>query len=60
VRAIGEVAGRAPIVTHASKQPGDADATHADISRAAAELGWTPEIELRDGLVTVREWLERG
>jgi UDP-glucuronate 4-epimerase len=57
VRAIGEVVGREPLVEHGPRQPGDAEATWADISRARAELDWSPAIGLRDGLVSVRDWI---
>lgn len=57
---IGEVCGRVPVVQHQQRPLADTDATHADISRARAELGWSPRIALRDGLASVREWIERA
>ena len=38
------------------KQPGDVDATFADISRARNELGWEPKTSLTDGLRMFRDW----
>lgn len=32
---------------------------HADASRAQAELGWTPEVSLQDGLSRTVEWYRR-
>lgn len=57
---IGEVCGRTPAVRHVERPQADTPATHADISRARAELGWAPEIALRDGLAGMREWIERS
>lgn len=57
VRAIGDVAGRAPTLERAPMQLGDVDATFADVSRAGLELGWSPQITLREGLESVRAWL---
>ncbi len=57
VTAIGEAAGKAPVVERAPVPPGDVDATFADIRRAAEELGWSPRVLVRDGLQTVRDWV---
>jgi UDP-glucuronate 4-epimerase len=54
---IGEAVGHRPMVEHAPVPLGDVDATFADITRARAELGWRPTIELREGLKTVVEWV---
>jgi UDP-glucuronate 4-epimerase len=60
VAAIGEAAGVEPQVQNGPVPLGDVDATHADISRAKAELGWEPRIGLRDGLRTVVDWVRNG
>jgi UDP-glucuronate 4-epimerase len=57
VRALGEAAGRAPSVERAPVPPGDVEATFADVSRARAELGWSPRVPLREGLATVIDWV---
>ena len=57
VAAMGEAAGRTPVVEHAPVPLGDVDATFADISRARAELGWSPQVPLERGLRTVVDWL---
>ena len=36
---------------------GDVSATFADVTRAKAELGWAPEVQLAEGLRTVRDWV---
>jgi UDP-glucuronate 4-epimerase len=57
VTAMGEAAGVDPIVERAPVPLGDVEATHADISRARTELGWQPNIPLRDGLKSVVDWV---
>ncbi len=39
---------RAPV--HAPERPGDVSRIYLDTSRARDELGWTPEIDLREGI----------
>ncbi len=60
VAAMETASGRTPLVERAPVPLGDVDATFADISRARAELGWSPQVKLADGLRTVVEWLERS
>jgi len=38
-------------------QEGDVDQTHADISRARADLDWSPTTDLQTGLSRFAEWL---
>lgn len=37
-------------VVYVPKRPGEPDCTWADISRARAELGWSPEVTFEDGV----------
>ena len=39
-------------------QPGDVELTWADVSRAKSELGWSPKIEIEDGLDRFLGWLK--
>jgi UDP-glucuronate 4-epimerase len=57
VRELGKATGREPIIERAAVPQGDVDATFADISRAKAELGWAPRVQLSDGLATVVDWV---
>ncbi len=57
VVALGEAAGSAPRVLTGPVPPGDVEATFADISRARSELGWSPQVQLKDGLRTVIDWV---
>jgi UDP-glucuronate 4-epimerase len=43
----------------APAQPGDVNATHADVSLAAEKLGWEPRVPLRAGLEQFTGWLRR-
>ena len=38
-------------------QPGDVQATHADISRARERLGWEPKMAFSDGIDRFCDWL---
>lgn len=58
VKAIGETAGRELRIESRPVPRGDVDATFADITRARVELGWSPRIVLRDGLATVKKWVD--
>ncbi len=60
VNAIGKVAGVTPVVLKAPVPTGDVDATFADIARAKAELGWSPRVNLEDGLRTVLGWVREN
>ena len=48
--------GRALDVERVEAAAGDVKRTKADVSKAAAELGWAPETPLRDGLAAQWEW----
>ena len=58
--AMGRASSRNVTVEHAPVPLGDVDATFAEISRASAELGWTPELGIEEGLGTVVRWLSSG
>ena len=60
VRAIGQTAGRAPLVVRAPVPTGDVDATFADIARARDELGWSPSVKLEEGLGSVLGWVKEN
>jgi UDP-glucose 4-epimerase len=44
-------------ITHVDPRPGDIQQSEADISRAAAQLGYAPTVDLADGL---RDLFDRG
>jgi UDP-glucuronate 4-epimerase len=56
VEAIGEAVGAEPRIERTDVPVGDVDATYADIARARDELGWSPEVPLREGLRRFVAW----
>ena len=56
VRKIADGMGRTPRVRQLPPQPGDVERTWADISRARADLGWEPRIDIDRGLRLFLEW----
>jgi UDP-glucuronate 4-epimerase len=56
---IGAALGVEPDVEELPDQRGDVRITYADISRAQAELGWSPETSLEDGLARFAEWVSK-
>jgi UDP-glucuronate 4-epimerase len=56
IEAIAGSRGKAPIIQHLAEQPGDVRQTYADISRAAAELGYVPKTSMSEGLSHYIAW----
>ena len=56
IDALGEALGKTPIIRPLPMQPGDVRQTCADISRARAELGYSPSTPFREGLRRFAEW----
>jgi UDP-glucuronate 4-epimerase len=56
VATIASNLGKAPIIQHLPEQPGDVRQTYADISRAAAELGYAPRTPISEGLARYIAW----
>jgi nucleoside-diphosphate-sugar epimerase len=54
---IGEFAGRQLEIEYTSREHGDVKRTAADTTRARSELGFSPTVELRDGLHAEFEWM---
>jgi UDP-glucose 4-epimerase len=50
VRALGEIGGREFQAAHAPERPGEVRHIALDYTRARAELGWEPKVELHEGL----------
>jgi UDP-glucose 4-epimerase len=57
ITAIGEIAGRPPVVENLEVQKGDVRHTAADTSRARAALGYAPMVPLRTGLEREVAWI---
>jgi UDP-glucuronate 4-epimerase len=56
IDAIGEALGKRPIIKRLPEQPGDVRQTFADITRASAELGYSPRTPFREGLANFVAW----
>ena len=56
IDAIGEALGKRPIINRLPEQPGDVRQTFADITRASAELGYSPRTPFREGLANFVAW----
>ena len=56
IDAIGAALGKTPVIRRLPEQPGDVRQTYADISLAAAELGYAPRTTLAEGLARYVAW----
>ncbi|MGH7894293.1 MAG: UDP-glucose 4-epimerase, partial [Candidatus Binatia bacterium] len=59
-RHILEAAGSRSEVLHGPTKPGEQRRSVVDIRRAAAELGWRPEVSLAEGLRRTVEFFRAG
>jgi UDP-glucuronate 4-epimerase len=57
VEVIGRALGTAPRVIHEPEQPGDVPTTFADVSKAARDLGFSPQVGVEDGVARFVDWL---
>jgi UDP-glucose 4-epimerase len=57
IEVLGSVAGAEPVVEHAAARAGEVQRVAIDPGRAAMVLGWSPKVELRDGLARTYEAL---
>ncbi|MDP8256609.1 MAG: NAD-dependent epimerase/dehydratase family protein [Candidatus Alcyoniella australis] len=58
IELIQQIAGSMPVVQRRQTAKGDVRHTAADISRAAADLGFAPHVDLREGLGNEWEWIK--
>jgi UDP-glucuronate 4-epimerase len=56
IEMIAAAVGKSPLIRRLPEQPGDVRQTYADISRAAAELGYAPKTPLSEGLARYVHW----
>jgi UDP-glucuronate 4-epimerase len=56
VELIAAALGRAPLLDRRPDQPGDVPITYADVTRAAAELGYAPQVSIEAGITRFVEW----
>lgn len=60
IETVGRVVGRPPVVRRREPQPGDVERTFADLRRSGAELGYSPQTRLEDGIRRQWEWMREG
>lgn len=60
IQMISEVTGRKMVVNYASERSGDVSANVLDISLIRQELNWEPEIDLREGIARVWDYIRTG
>jgi UDP-glucose 4-epimerase len=53
---LSRAAGRAPILEHAPRRPGEQQDSVVNVSKAARELDWRPAVPLEEGLARSFEW----
>lgn len=53
---LGETIGRKPIIRVGELQPGESAVTCADVGKAAGAFGYSPSIDLREGLSRWLDW----
>jgi UDP-glucuronate 4-epimerase len=56
IAVLESVSGRTLAVDHAAAAHGDMARTSADVTRIGADLGWSPQTSLRDGLQAMWSW----
>lgn len=47
-------------IQHLPMQPGDVPITYADISKARAELGYNPQVDIEEGITRFVEWFKEN
>ena len=57
---LAKALGVTPVVTWAPLPPGDVERTAADLSRAAAELGFRPLVPLEEGVARFAVWFQES
>jgi UDP-glucuronate 4-epimerase len=60
VDTIAKALGKKPTIQHLPEQPGDVRQTWADISRAAVELGYSPQTPIADGIARYVAWYRQA
>ena len=53
---IGRLVGREPAPRYDEPRPGDVKHSHADVSAAARDLGYTPNVSIEEGLRLTFDW----
>ncbi|MBE9566817.1 MAG: SDR family NAD(P)-dependent oxidoreductase [Proteobacteria bacterium] len=57
VAVLEDACGKKANTTWRPNQPGDVPLTHADVSKAARDLGYSPQVDLEEGIPRFIDWL---
>lgn len=60
IRLIQEYLGKRAVLEHLPPQPGDVPITFADITKAQREIGYTPRVEIQEGVRQFVEWYRQN
>ena len=60
IKIIEEIAGRKAILKYVEHQRGDVQHTYADISKAKRDFGYTPRVDIYEGLKRHYDWLKEN
>lgn len=60
IRLIQEYLGKRAVIEHLPPQPGDVPITFADITKAQREIGYTPRVEIQEGVRQFVEWYRQN
>jgi len=55
---VGRALGHRPEIVHAPARAGELARSCLDVSKAARELGWTPEVSFDDGVKALAKWFQ--
>ncbi len=55
---VGRALGRTPVVEHVAPRPGELFRSCLDVSKAARELKWTPQVTFDEGMKALAAWFE--
>jgi UDP-glucuronate 4-epimerase len=56
IELVGQALGRTPEIQRLPPQPGDVEVTYADIRRAREELGYSPQVDVPEGIRRFIAW----
>lgn len=59
VALLEDAIGQKAVVNYLPEQAGDPPHTRADVSLAKKELGWEPEVPVREGIIRFVDWLQQ-
>ena len=52
--------GKKAVIDRQPMQPGDVPITFADISKARAKLGYSPQVKIEQGIKLFAEWFKKS